>query len=91
MSPRNYRLESILYGNEHQKLRKRLKPYAVGSLCTRCKEVIKPGQPIDLDHFENSTQYRGWAHRSCNRRAGGLRRQAQLRDPDPRCEGQTRW
>ena len=46
-------------------------PYAVGSVCARCGRPILPGQPVDLDHTDDGVGYRGWAHRRCNRQAGG--------------------
>lgn len=57
------------YAWRHQKLRAELLPYAPGSLCARCGQTIKAGQPVDLDHAEDGG-YLGWSHSTCNRRAG---------------------
>lgn len=62
------------YGSSHQRLRKLLLPNAHGQPCTRCGKPLKPGQPLDLDHTDDRSGYRGLAHRSCNRRAGAIKR-----------------
>jgi hypothetical protein len=67
------------YGTDHQKLRRQLLATAVGRLCTRCGQPIQPGQPVDLDHTDDRRGYRGMAHRSCNRAAGGRRGAARRR------------
>lgn len=69
------------YGGLHQALRKRMLPLAVGSACTRCGRVIAPGEAIDLDHADGRDDaWTGWAHASCNRRAGQLRGQELRRE-----------
>jgi hypothetical protein len=88
---RDRRKDKLLYGWQHQKLRKALLPHAAGSLCTRCKQPIRPGEPVELDHLEGTVrQYRGWAHKACNRRAGWLSMRAQQKDPDP-APPRTQW
>jgi hypothetical protein len=62
------------YGYEHQRLRKAMLPYAVGSTCTRCAKPIEAGQAIDLDHTDDGLGYKGWAHAVCNRKAGAHKR-----------------
>jgi hypothetical protein len=59
----------------HRAVRERLSPLvSVGvTRCSICGERILPGQPWDLDHAEDRASYRGPAHRSCNRREGGIR------------------
>lgn len=59
------------YGGPHQAIRRAGKPYAYGTPCGRCGELMMPGQPIDLDHTDDRAGYRGFAHARCNRRAGG--------------------
>lgn len=58
------------YGWRHQKLRKLLLPTAYGKPCTRCGLPLVKGQALDLDHTDDRSGYSGFAHRSCNRRAG---------------------
>ena len=41
-----------------------------GASCSRCGEPVDPGSVWDLDHVEGSSEYRGVAHRYCNRAAG---------------------
>lgn len=67
------------YGYAHQRLRASLLPYAYGQPCPRCGDTMQPGQPLDLDHTEDRTSYQGMAHRSCNRRAGAHKTNAQRR------------
>ena len=59
------------YGAAHQAKRARLLAAAYGQPCTRCGRPMLPGQPLDLDHTDNRTGYRGFSHRSCNQQAGG--------------------
>jgi hypothetical protein len=61
------------YGPAHRALRAALLPFASGSPCTRCGNPIELGQPVDLDHADDGVRYLGWAHRSCNRRAGAIK------------------
>lgn len=63
------------YGWEHQQIRARTKPHAYGKPCTRCGNTLTrdPDDPIELDHDDEGRGYRGWSHRSCNRRAGALK------------------
>lgn len=67
------------YGYSHQVLRRALLPGAYGTPCPRCGERMQPGQPLDLDHTEDRTGYRGMAHATCNRRAGAHKTNAQRR------------
>jgi hypothetical protein len=63
------------YGWAHQKERLRVEPLVDSgrATCSRCAEPIIPGQPWDLDHFDDRSGYRGPAHRSCNRAAGAAK------------------
>lgn len=69
------------YGNEHRRARDAMLPYAVGQPCTRCGVPIMPGDRVDLDHADNiesvsefyGSVYSGFAHASCNRRAGAIK------------------
>ena len=82
------------YGYEHQKLRAALLPYAYGKPCPHidtdplCPGLMQPGQDLDLDHTDDRAAYRGMAHASCNRRAGGRKgraRQVAVPDPESPC------
>jgi hypothetical protein len=63
------------YGVEHQALRRQWAPrVATGSVpCSRCGELILPGQAWDLGHDDNDrTKYNGPEHANrCNRAAAG--------------------
>jgi hypothetical protein len=72
------------YGAHHRRLRAALLPYAPGSPCTRCGRPIALGDRIDLDHTDDGTAYAGWAHASCNRRAGAIKGNRARRTPDRR-------
>jgi hypothetical protein len=61
------------YGPAHRRLRAAMLPFAPGSICTRCRRPIEAGQAVDLDHTDDGTAYAGWAHASCNRRAGAIK------------------
>ena len=61
------------YGSEHQRLRKKLLPFAYGTACHLCGHVMSLGQVLHLDHTEDRTGYRGFAHARCNVREGSLR------------------
>lgn len=70
------------YGSKHQKLRAALLPAAYGTPCVLCGDVMEEeGDDLHLDHNEDRTGYRGFAHALCNIRDGakrGNRRQRQL-------------
>ena len=59
------------YGNGHRRIRKTLLPFAYGTPCVKCGEPMLLGQDLDLDHNDKRTEYIGFAHSSCNRKAGG--------------------
>jgi hypothetical protein len=59
------------YGGDHQALRRAAKPFAYGQPCSRCGQVMRPGQALDLDHRDDGTGWLGFAHARCNRQAGG--------------------
>jgi hypothetical protein len=83
------------YGYEHQRLRAALLPQAYGHHCPHwgidpeCTGPMLPGQPLDLDHTDDRTNYRGMAHAPCNRRAGARKgnaaRRAHAPDPEDPC------
>jgi hypothetical protein len=67
------------YGYEHQLYRSANRPAAYGKPCSRCRETMhRDGEPIELDHWDDRPGYRGFSHRSCNRRAGALKAQHRL-------------
>lgn len=64
------------YGYEHQRIRRdalaalrEREAMGAETLCTRCTRPVHTGQPLDLDHTDDRSGYRGLAHRSCNRGA----------------------
>jgi hypothetical protein len=59
------------YPGDHQAIRRAWAPHVPGTPCARCGVPIAPGQAWDLDHDDDRAGYRGPAHASCNRRAGG--------------------
>jgi len=62
------------YGVVHQKTRKRWAPLvAAGDVkCARCGQLIRPGEPWDLDHADDRKGYIGPSHAACNRAAEGV-------------------
>jgi hypothetical protein len=92
---RDRRHDVKYYGWQHQKLRRALLQNAVGSLCVRCGKPIAAGDLVELDHKDGGAwnEYKGLAHRHCNRRAGALfmqeQRQAAKQDPEP--VTRTQW
>ncbi|WP_018658470.1 hypothetical protein [Actinomadura flavalba] len=81
------------YGHAHRQLREQLLPQAYGQPCTRCGEVLVEGEELDLDHTDDRGAYNGFAHRSCNRRAGGRKRARQAAEAAAAAEpgGSGRW
>lgn len=60
------------YGRKHREARARaLTVFVDGQACVRCGEGMYTGQALDLDHDDDGVTYRGLAHASCNRSAGG--------------------
>jgi hypothetical protein len=60
------------YGHEHQALRRQLLPYAYGTPCPRCDQVMRHGQDLDLGHSDPAARWRGEPgdrieHADCNR------------------------
>jgi hypothetical protein len=60
------------YGAAHRAHRAAWLPFALGSPCARCGRPIEPGESVDLDHAEGGG-YLGFAHSTCNRRAGAIK------------------
>lgn len=74
------------YGYEHQQRRLRAlaalrQREAMGAEtpCARCGRPVYSGQPLDLDHTDDRSGYRGLAHRRCNRGAGAAKGNARRR------------
>lgn len=62
------------YNARHRKLRAELLPNAYYTPCTRCGQLMLPGQELHLDHDDNDrTQYRGFSHAKCNVSAGAVK------------------
>jgi hypothetical protein len=61
------------YDAEHERARASLARFVTtGTVpCVRCRDLIQPDQPWDLDHNDTRTGYLGPAHATCNRSAGG--------------------
>lgn len=57
------------YGASHQRLRKAWADRVAGGRvhCARCGQLIRGGQPWDLDHRDDRSGYLGPSHRKCNR------------------------
>lgn len=64
------------YGYEHQRMRRALLPSMPGSACTRCGKTLREGDKVDLDHLDDRSGYKGFAHSACNRSAGGRKAHA---------------
>jgi hypothetical protein len=78
------------YGSRHQALRRALLPRAIGTPCVRCGEPMLADQPLDLDHTDDRTGYRGFAHAECNRRSAGYKSTGSA-PSNPRPKAATRW
>ena len=62
------------YQGAHARIRKATLPYAYGTPCVRCGEIMLPGQPLHLDHDDDDLgRYLGYAHAGCNVRAGAAK------------------
>ena len=62
------------YGHQHQKLRKKMLPYAIGTNCHRCGLIMLDPKDMHLDHDDNDrTRYVGFSHASCNVKAGAAK------------------
>ena len=77
-------------GSPHQKRRQLLAPIVAEgrTLCARCHEPIRPGEPWDLGHVDGSNRqagYTGPEHRRCNRATAG-RKSWLLPPPEPEPE-----
>jgi len=75
------------YGQDHQELRRWWQNQLDDGLpviCPRCGHPVSGDQPWDLGHNDEIPgEYNGPEHRSCNRRAGGVKRQGNYhRDQD---------
>jgi hypothetical protein len=71
------------YDAEHRRLRRELLPSAYGTPCALCGEVMQQGDALHLDHTEDRSGYRGFAHARCNvldgaRRGGAATRARKL-------------
>jgi hypothetical protein len=76
------------YGVEHQELRMATVEAAVGTACVLCGEVMDDPARMHLDHTEDRSGYRGFAHDDCNVRDGARRGGAATRAR--RLEGASR-
>jgi hypothetical protein len=85
----NGRTTTLGYGHTHQQERKRLEPIVAQGLtvCTRhghpqfpdCPGLIQPTHEWELGHDDTDKgAYTGPEHKTCNRRAGGLKRIGKL-------------
>jgi hypothetical protein len=59
------------WSGQHRRLSEKLRARAIGQFCHFCGRPMLPGQALDLDHAPDGRRYRGVAHSSCNRSAGG--------------------
>lgn len=82
------------YGQQHRRARAYLaQRHSPTDPCTRCHKPLGPMGPwLHLDHNEARTAYLGFAHSTCNKRAGakeGNRRQ-RIAAGGPNRRGQRR-
>lgn len=63
-------MTAVRYGYAHRQTRKLGLPYAYGTPCVRCGELMLPGQRLHLDHADDGAGYLGFSHAACNTRAG---------------------
>lgn len=70
------------YTNAHVARRRQLEPLvATGQVaCSRCGQLIQPGQPWHLDHRDDRRGYLGPAHATCNLRAAANKRNSMRKD-----------
>jgi hypothetical protein len=70
------------YTNAHVARRRQLEPLvATGQThCSRCGELIEPGQPWHLDHRDDRQGYLGPAHATCNLRAAAEKTNSKRKD-----------
>lgn len=61
------------YDYTHRQLRAVLIADAYGTPCVLCSEVMEEGETLHLDHTEDRSGYRGFAHELCNVRDGARR------------------
>jgi ribosomal protein L24E len=71
----------VKYGTRHRAYRRVLaRDVAAGrARCSRCGELIEPGESWDLGHVDGSTLYAGPEHRRCNRATAAHRLERELR------------
>jgi hypothetical protein len=64
-----YKRKALYDNGTHRRRRKELEPVVARGLtpCARCGELIRPGEPWDLDHLDGGVGYRGPSHARCNR------------------------
>ena len=79
------------YGRQHQRTRQQWAPVVAAgrTICPRCDQPIRRGQPWDLGHTDDRRSYTGPEHAECNRAAGG--REAARRRVDPQPNPWTGW
>lgn len=84
------------YGWTHQQARAaaiaHLRKTGAQPCARNCGKPVLPHQArhLDLDHTDDRTGYRGLAHRTCNRRAGQAKAQANRRTRSTKPQRSTR-
>jgi hypothetical protein len=70
------------YTNAHVARRRQLEPLvATGQVaCSRCNQLIEPGQPWHLDHTDDRRGYLGPSHATCNLRAAANKTNGMKKD-----------
>jgi hypothetical protein len=70
------------YTNAHVARRRQLEPLvATGQTrCSRCGQLIQPGQPWHLDHRDDRQGYLGPSHATCNLRAAAEKTNSKRKD-----------
>jgi hypothetical protein len=71
------------YTNAHVARRRQLEPLvATGQIaCSRCGQLIEPGQLWHLDHRDDCRGYLGPSHATCNLRAAANKTNSKRKDP----------
>ena len=66
--------DNIKYGRKHREIRAQaLRAFVDGQPCVRCGQGMSRSDEMDLDHSDDGKTYRGLAHSTCNRSAGGAK------------------
>jgi hypothetical protein len=75
-------MHRLKYPPRHRRVRRVVAEFVLSgrAACSRCGELIVPGEPWDLGHRDGTLELAGPEHRRCNRSAGArsVRRRVSL-------------